>query len=485
MSSFTFVFLEKRIFEIMEKMYNKVTEDILLSLRTAVGAAQVLTEMEARQNYGHDETEDLVFLPEVVVKPLDTGGVARVMKICNEHQIPVTVRGGGSGLSGGALPVMGGVLMTMEKMNQILNIDHDNFQVTVQPGVITETLQNTLKEQQLFYPPDPSSRGWCFIGGNISTNAGGPKAVKYGVVKDYVLNLEVVLPSGEIIWTGANTLKNSTGYNLTQLIVGSEGTLGVVTKIVLKLLPYPKFNLLMLVPFRKAAEACTAVAAIFREGIIPSALEFMEREAIEWAVRYVGDTGIVVADDHAAHLLIEVDGNDIDVLMKDCETIATVVAQFDVDDILFADDETTKTNLWKLRRNVANAVKVNSIYKEEDTVVPRAQLPQLLKGVKEIGAKYGFQSVCYGHAGDGNLHVNIIKGQLDEHTWEQVLPTGIREIFTLVKQLGGTLSGEHGIGWVQRPYMDIMFDENSFALMRGIKNTFDPHHILNPKKILP
>ncbi len=466
-------------------MYNKVTEDILLALRTALGGAQVLTEMEARQNYGHDETEDLVFLPEVVVKPLDTGGVARVMKICNEHRIPVTVRGGGSGLSGGALPVMGGVLMTMEKMNQILNIDHDNFQVTVQPGVITETLQNTLKEQQLFYPPDPSSRGWCFIGGNISTNAGGPKAVKYGVVKDYVLNLEVVLPSGEIIWTGANTLKNSTGYNLTQLIVGSEGTLGVVTKIVLKLLPYPKFNLLMLVPFRNAAEACTAVAEIFRQGIIPSALEFMEREAIEWAVRYVGDTGIVVADDHAAHLLIEVDGNDTDVLMKDCETIATVVSQFDVDDILFADDDTTKTNLWKLRRNVANAVKVNSIYKEEDTVVPRAQLPQLLKGVKEIGAKYGFQSVCYGHAGDGNLHVNIIKGQLDEHTWAQVLPTGIREIFTLVKALGGTLSGEHGIGWVQRPYMDIMFSETSFALMRGIKKTFDPNHILNPKKILP
>ncbi len=465
--------------------YQKINAAFLVALQQIVGESQVLTSDEKRQQYGHDETEDLVFPPEAVVRPTNTAEVSAIMRLCNAHNVPITVRGGGSGLSGGALPVMGGVLMTMERFDKILNIDAQNYQVTVEPGVITETLQNTVKEQGLFYPPDPSSRGWGYIGGNISTNAGGPKAVKYGVVRDYVLNLEVVLPSGDIIWTGANTLKNSTGYNLTHLIVGSEGTLAVVTKIVLRLLPYPAFNMLMLVPFRSAEQACAAVAAIFQTGITPSGLEFMERTAIEWAIKYVGESVVVLDDDIAAHLLIEVDGNNAETLYKDCETIAEVVAQFDCADILFADDEATKTNLWKLRRNVANAVKVNSIYKEEDTVVPRAALPELLKGVKAIGAKYGFQSVCYGHAGDGNLHVNIVRGDLDEYAWQHTVSTGIREVFALVKSLNGTLSGEHGIGWVQRPYMDIMFGDASLNLMRGIKKVFDPNGILNPMKILP
>jgi glycolate oxidase len=465
--------------------FNTVTTDFIAQLQSAIGSDNIITDAELRKNYAHDETEDLHFMPAVVVKPENTEGVSKVMALCYANNIPVTVQGGRSGLSGGALPTHGGVAMSMEKMNKIINLDERNFQVTVEPGMITEALQNAVKEKGLFYPPDPSSKGWCFIGGNIATNSGGPRAVKYGVVKDYVLNLEIVLPDGQVVWTGANTLKNSTGYNLTQLIVGSEGTLAVVTKIVLKLLPYPAFNLLMLVPFRSAEQACAAVAAIFQAGITPSALEFMERDAIEWAVRYVGESAIEIKDDHAAHLLIEVDGSQQEPLYLECEKIAEVVNQFDCDEIFFADDDATKTNFWKLRRNVANAVKVNSVYKEEDTVVPRAELPQLLRGVKEIGAKYGFRSVCYGHAGDGNLHVNIVKEQLDDATWNTVLPVGIREIFTLVKSLGGTLSGEHGIGLVQRPYMDIMFGEKSFNLMRGIKNTFDPKGILNPDKVLP
>ena len=460
-------------------------ETFLTTFKDIVGKENVLIDHDSRIKYGHDETEDLNFPPDVVIKPQSTAEISRIMRYCNENNITVTVRGGGSGLSGGALPVKGGVLLSMERMNNILNIDEQNYQVTVEPGVLTEHLQDTLKAKGLFYPPDPSSRGWSHIGGNISTNAGGPKAVKYGVVRDYVLNLEVVLPSGEVIWTGANTLKNSTGYNLTQLIVGSEGTLAVVTKAVLRLLPYPPFNLLMLVPFNDCEKACAAVAAIFQAGITPSALEFMEREAIDWAIKYVGESVIEVKDDTAAHLLIEVDGHNLAVLMEDCERIAAVVQQFDCDDILFADDDATKVSLWKLRRNVANAVKVNSVYKEEDTVVPRAELPKLLRGVKEIGAKYGFKSVCYGHAGDGNLHVNIVKSNLDDDLWNTVLPVGIREIFTLVKSLGGTLSGEHGIGWVQRPYMDIMFSEAHLAVMHGIKHAFDPNGILNPSKILP
>lgn len=462
--------------------FNRITEEDIEYFKTEVGAEQVLYDAEALVKYSHDETEDLRFLPEVVLKPSSTLQVSSILRYCNEHRIPVTPRGAGTGLSGGALPVFGGVIISSEKLNRILFIDERNHQVTVEPGVITQVLQDAVKEKGLFYPPDPASKGSCFIGGNIAENSGGPKAVKYGVVKDYVLNLEMVLPNGEIIWTGANVLKNATGYNLTQLVVGSEGTLGVVTKIVLRLIPHPQHDLLMLVPFKSATQACEAVNAVFQAGIIPSAMEFMERDAIEWTKRFV-ETNLEVADDTEAHLLIEVDGNDEEALMKQMESITGILQQFSIGEILFAETADQKASLWKLRRTVAEAVKQNSVYKEEDTVVPRAELPALLNGVKSIGRKYGFNSVCYGHVGDGNLHVNVIKGDLCDEDWSEKLPMGIREIFQLCVKLGGTLSGEHGIGWVQKPYMDIAFNETQIKLMKQIKDVFDPNGILNPGKI--
>jgi len=448
-----------------------------------VGGQFVFVDEEVLYHYSHDETEDLHYLPDVVIKPKTAGEISQILQICNAHKIPVTPRGAGTGLSGGALPHLGGVLLSLERLNNIINIDERNLQVTTEPGVITEVLQNTLKAKGLFYPPDPSSRGSCMIGGNISENSGGPKAVKYGVVKDYVLNLEVVLATGEILWTGANVLKNATGYNLTQLIVGSEGTLGIVTKIVLKLIPHPKHDLLMLVPFNSAENACAAVSSIFMAGYTPSAMEFMERDALDWTMRFVDNCIVPINDEVQAHLLIEVDGNDMDVLMKEMEGISEIVMQYGAGDILFADDAQQKAELWKLRRRVGEAVKSHSIYKEEDTVVPRAELPVLLKAVKDIGRKYGFHSVCYGHAGDGNLHVNIIKGDLSDEEWNGSLKTGIREIFELVKTLGGTISGEHGIGLVQKEYMDIIFDAKGMDLMRKIKQVFDPNNILNKGKI--
>lgn len=448
-----------------------------------VGEQYVFVDEEVLYNYSHDETEDLHFLPDVVIKPANAEEISAILKICNQYKIPVTPRAAGTGLSGGALPHLGGVLLSVERLNKILEIDERNLQVATEPGVITEVLQDAVKARNLFYPPDPSSRGSCMIGGNISENSGGPKAVKYGVVKDYVLNLEVVLPTGEIIWTGANVLKNATGYNLTQLIVGSEGTLGIVTKIVLKLIPLPKNDLLMLVPFQNAENACAAVSAIFMAGYTPSAMEFMERDALEWVMRFVDNSIVAIEDDVQAHLLIEVDGNDIDVLMKEMEGISEVVTQFGCGEILFADNAQQKNELWKLRRRVAEAVKSHSVYKEEDTVVPRAELPVLLKGVKDIGKKYGFHSVCYGHAGDGNLHVNIIKGDLPDEDWNGSLKNGIKEIFHLVKKLGGTISGEHGIGLVQKDYMNIVFNETQMRLMKQIKKIFDPNNILNAGKI--
>lgn len=459
------------------------TGELIDQLRKIVGADQVVTEAETLQDYSHDETEELSFLPEVVVKPRTTQEVSAILRLCNEHRIPVTPRGAGTGLSGGALPQLGGVLISTERMNSILEIDERNGQVTTEPGVITEVLQNAVKEKGLFYPPDPASRGSCFIGGNISENSGGPKAVKYGVVKDYVLNLELVLPSGEIIWTGANVLKNSTGYNLTQLVVGSEGTLGIVTKIVLRLIPQPRYDLLMLVPFRSLEKAGEAVAAIFRAGFTPSALELVEIDALRITAEFM-NSGIAIPPGIEAHLLIEVDGNDQQTLMNDMEAIAALLEDYESGaDILFADDATQKEELWKLRRRVNEAVKMQGYTIEEDTVVPRAELPALIRGVKALGKEYGFHAVCYGHAGDGNLHIRIKKEGSVNSQEDAAMVKGIRALFQLVFELGGTISGEHGIGLVQKGYLDIVFSNVQLDLMRGIKNVFDPNGILNKGKI--
>lgn len=462
-----------------------IADEIINQLRLVVGASFLFLDAETRNDYGHDETEDYVFPPSVVLKPGTAQEISSILTIANAHKIPVTAIGGRTGLSGGALSIFGGIGLSMERFNKIIDIDRRNLQVTVEPAVITQVLREAVAQHGLFYPPDPSSQGSCFIGGNVSENAGGARAVKYGVTKDYVLNLEVVLANGEIVWTGANTLKNSTGYNLTQLMVGSEGTLGIITKIVMKLLPQNSHSALMLVPFFNAKQACEAVAEIFRAGVVPSALEFMERDAIDWTLRFVDGINVQIKDGIRAHLLIEVDGNYPEVLFAEAEEIAAVVGEFDIDEILFADTEEQKNALWKMRRNVAEAVKSNSIYKEEDTVVPRYELPKLLEGIKAIGEKYGFKSVCYGHAGDGNLHVNIVKGDMSDEAWQLEIPKGIREIFQLTVSLNGTLSGEHGIGYVQKNYMDIAFDRTQLNLMKGIKNVFDPNGILNPGKIFP
>jgi glycolate oxidase len=467
----------------MEKLHCVISPVQLAFFKTVLNEEQVVVDEEALLLYGADETENLCFPPSVILKPSSTEQVSEIMAYCDVNRIPVTPIGARTGLSGGALSILGGVGLSMEKMNQIESIDVDNGQVVTQPGVITQVLQEACAEQGWYYAPDPSSKGSCFIGGNIAENAGGAHAVKYGVTKDFVLNLQVVLPSGDVIWTGANTLKNSTGYNLTQLMVGSEGTLGVITKAVLKLIPIPKHTLLMLVPFNQMHQACQAVSAIFKAGITPSALEFMERDAIDFVLQYLDDVVIDVENSVEAHLLIEVDGNHPDSLMKDCEKVMEVLAAYDCGEVLFAEDENQKNQLWKMRRKVAEAVKSNSVYKEEDTVVPRYNLPTLLLGIKEIGKKYGFQSVCYGHAGDGNLHVNILKGKLTDDFWQNHLPDAIHEIFDLTVELGGTISGEHGIGWVQKPYLHHVFSEIEMELMKKVKHVFDPNGIMNPGKI--
>jgi glycolate oxidase len=462
--------------------YNKISQENIDYFSSILEESNMILAGAKLEDYSHDYTEDLRYFPEIVLKPANTEDVSKIITYCNENKIPVTPCGARTGLSGGSLPVCGGIAMSMERFTSIIEIDERNLQATVEPGVINQVFKDAVSEKGLYYPPDPASKGSSFLGGNLAENSGGPKALKYGVTKDYVLNLEVVLPTGEIIWTGANVLKNSTGYNLTQLMIGSEGTLGVITKIVFRLIPHPTQDVTMLVPFKSTEKACEAVSAVFRAGITPSALEFMEREAIDWAIKFADDT-LTIDKDIKAHLLVEVDGNDMDMIFKDCEKIAEVMEGFDCSEILFADTAQQKNQLWRLRRSVGEAVKSHSIYKEEDTVVPRAELPKLLSGVKTIGEKFGFNSVCYGHAGDGNLHINIIKGDMSDDDWNNKLNYGIREIFELTVSLGGTLSGEHGIGWVQKQFMDIAFSQKNIEIQKGIKKLFDPNNILNPDKI--
>lgn len=456
----------------------------ITELEKWVDAEILHTNETKKSHYASDYTEDLYYPPEVVAIPRTVEEVSQILKFASAHSIPVTPRGAGTGLSGGSLPVHGGISLSMERFNKILHIDQTNFQATVESGVINEVFQQAVKEVGLFYPPDPASKGSCFLGGNIAHSSGGPKALKYGTTRDYVLNLEVVLPTGEVIWTGADTLKNSTGYNLTQLMIGSEGTLGVVTKIVFKLLPLPLYDLLLLACFKSINDACTAVPQIFTQGISPSALELMESSAVAFTLQHSPEINFDLNPEAQAFLMIEVDGNNMENLFATCEAINHVLEQNGVIEVQFADTAEQKEKLWKIRRSIGEKVKTHSIYKEEDTVVKRANLPLLMKGVKELGATFGFESVCYGHAGDGNLHVNILKGEMSDEQWNGPhLEEGIRRLFRLCKNLGGTISGEHGIGLVQRKYLNEVLSPTNIALMKGIKTAFDPKGVLNPGKI--
>jgi glycolate oxidase len=468
--------------------FPELTASLIGRFEQIVGIENVATDPTTRLSYSHDETEDYSFLPDVVLKPSSPEEISAIMKLCNQHHIPVTPRGGGTGLSGGALPLEKGVVISMERFNRIIEIDELNLQATVEPGVITEVFQNAVKTRGLFYPPDPASSGSCFVGGNVSENSGGPKAVKYGVTRDYVLNLQVVVPTGEIIWTGANVLKNSTGYNLTQLMCGSEGTLGIITKIVFKLRGLPQKSVLLLIPFETSAEACRAIAEIFRAGVSPSGMEFFEREAamktIDYCEKiYAAKVTTPFPENMDAYLLCELDGNEDEVLMRDAERVMLVAENFKIGEILFADNAAQKEELWKIRKNISPAVNAYSLTRAEDVVAPRANLPALITGIKEIGKRYGFNSVCYGHLGDGNLHINVMKEGINEHDWNTKVVEGIGEIFKLTVSLGGTLSGEHGIGIAKKPYMALAMQQTNIDLMRGIKKVFDPNGILNPGKI--
>jgi glycolate oxidase len=464
-------------------MYNKIDIYILDLLVDIVGSDFVLDDKDSILKYSKDETEDLVFSPEVIVKPADAKEVSEIFRLANKYHIPVVPRGGGTGLSGGALAVHAGICLSMERFNKILEIDEKNFQAVVEPGVITQVFQEEVEKHNLFYPVDPASRGSCFIGGNLAECSGGPRAVKYGVTRDYVLSLEFVTPSGAIISNGARTIKNVTGYNLAQLIIGSEGTLGVITKIVFKLLSLPKFRKVLLIPFNSIENCISSVSEFFTAGVTPSALEFLEKSAVKASESQLNKK--FPNSDAEAQLFIEVDGNYEDSLNNDIQIIAEVAEKFGSTEIILAEDRQKMEDVWELRRGTGDAVKSISTYKEEDTVVPRNKMPALIRGVKEISNKYGIRTICYGHAGDGNVHVNILKDKLSDEEWNLRIDDAVKEIFELTISLGGTISGEHGIGYSQKNYLPIALSIQEIELMKAIKKTFDPNNILNPGKIFP
>ena len=464
-------------------MYNKIDSKVLQKLIDISGKEFVLTDSDSIEKFSKDETEDFVFPPEVVVKPSTAEQISDILKLANENLIPVIPRGGGTGLSGGALPVEGGICISMERFNRILEIDENNFQAIVEPGVITQVFQEELESKGLFYPVDPASRGSCFLGGNIAECSGGPRAAKYGTTKDYVLGLQFVTPTGEIIDSGARTIKNVTGYNISQLIVGSEGTLGIVTKIIFKILSLPKHKKVLLAAFDSVENCITSVAEFYKAGLVPSALEFLTKEAVKAAEEHLGKP--FPNSDSDAQLLIELDGNNVNVLDEEIGLIAEVAEKYGVVDIILAEDRQKMEDLWALRRSVGEAVKSISTYKEEDTVVPRFSLPELAKGIKSVSKKYGITIIFYGHAGDGNLHVNILKKDLSDEEWNNKVEKAVEEIFGLTVSLGGMISGEHGIGYSQKKYLPIALSREQIELMKQIKRTFDPNNILNPGKIFP
>jgi glycolate oxidase len=465
-------------------MYRKVDDEILAQLRAIVGEKNVIVDAEGLEPYTHDETVGLRADPEVVVKVENTEQVSRIMKLANRELIPVVPRAGGQGLSGGAVATCGGIILSVEKMNRILEIDKDNLMVTVEPGVITGDLHRAVEAEGLFYPPDPASLDSCCIGGNIAEGAGGPRAVKYGTTKDYVCGLEAVLPNGEVIRAGGKLVKNATGYNLVQLLIGSEGTLAIVTKVVLRLLPMPKLRVDLLVPYNDFRGAAKTVSDIIRLRVVPTAIEFMERDIVQACEALMGEEAPY--RDAAAQLLITIDGNHREQIDADVETVGDVCLDNGALDVLVALDRLTRERLWKARRLIIEAINhacpVNHM---EDVVVPRSQIPTLLAGIREIAVQHGVRIWNFGHAGDGNVHVTILKDELDEVTWKKVVRSAREAIYKLTLSLGGQLTAEHGIGATRQDYLTMALGEAQVAVMRRIKQAFDPNNILNPAKILP
>lgn len=455
----------------LEKRLINILQDI-------VGKEYVSTEQADRICYSYDATQQQ-FYPDVIVRPADATQISLILKMANSEKIPVYPRGAGSGFTGGSVPVKGGIALVLTRLNRILRIDQDNLVAEVEPGVVTATLQKAVEEVGLFYPPDPASLKFSTLGGNVAECAGGPRCVKYGVTKDYVLGMEVVTPLGDIIRTGGETMKGVVGYDLTKLMVGCEGTLGVITRIILKLLPKPEAKKTMLVMFDSIDGAAQAVSSIIRGKIIPTTLEFMDATALA-CVRE--NAGLDIPETARAVLIIEVDG-ERELLERQAARILEIAAPLGIVHTQIATTDEESEKIWKVRRSVSPSLrKVNPDKYNEDICVPRSKLPEMIRAIEAISKRLEIPIVNFGHAGDGNIHVNImVNRSIEGH--EEKAETAIRDIFAKTLELGGTMSGEHGVGTSKAPYIPMELDVATVAYMKTIKRALDPNNILNPGKI--
>ena len=467
--------------------YNPVTPEIAAELAKIVGEKYVIYgDPDKLEAYSHDEIaeEHYAHPADALVRPETAEEIAAIMKLANRERIPVTPRGAGSGLSGGAVPVCGGIVLLVDRMDRILDVDAENMMVVVEPGVVTNEINDVLRDLGLFYAGYPMSLETCYIGGNVAENAGGGKAVKYGVTGRYVTGLEVVTPTGEIVQLGGKRVKDVTGYDLIGLLVGSEGTLGIFTKITLKLTPLPKASVDLLCLFKSAEDAIAAVPKIMTGGgVIPTAIEFMDRTSVQAACDYLNES--MPYQDAGAMLLITVDGADEEQVVREYEVIGEMCFEVGATEVYVADNYTTSERIWKVRRNIAEAFKVISPHQSlEDIVVPIATIPQMVVGLEEMSTKYDCRIPCYGHAGDGNLHATpVMNPAWTLEKWHEVLPKILADLYALTAKLGGTISGEHGIGHKRKDYMSVVMAEPTIELMRGIKRAWDPANVLNPGKI--
>lgn len=450
---------------------------IIDEIRKIVGKDNVIDSLEERKCYSYDARTDGI-VPDLIVFPASAQEVSAILKLANKHLFPVIPRGAGTGLTGGSTPVVEGVVLVFTRMNRILEIDSENLIAVVEPGVVTFTLQQEAAKHGLFYPPDPASFKYSSIGGNVAECAGGPNSLKYGVTRDYVIGLEVVKPTGEILNTGVRTMKGVVGYDLTRLFVGSEGTLGVITKVIVKLIPLPEAKATILALFKEVEDAARSVSAIIAAKIIPSTIEFMDRASVRCSEKA---SPMGLPEETGGLLLIEVDGNE-EAVAPQVEKIRKILTEQNVMRCDVTRDPVESDKLWQARRVLSQATyNLNPVKIAEDVVVPRSHIPSLIRILEGLEKKYQIPILSFGHAGDGNFHVSIMIKDTpeDRHKAEEA----VRDIFTETVRLGGTLSGEHGIGISKSAYLDLELSADVIAAMRSIKTLFDPNNILNPGKI--
>ena len=467
--------------------YNPVTPAVVDELKSIVGEKYVIHgDREALEPYSHDEVQDPAYshMPEALVRPRRAEEISAILRLANRELIPVTPRGAGSGLSGGAVPIYGGIVLLCDRMNEVLELDRSNMTITVEPGVVTNEINELVRAEGLFYAGYPMSLETCYIGGNVAENAGGGKAVKYGVTGRYVLGLEFVSPLGEVVRLGGKRVKDVTGYDLIHLLVGSEGTLGIFTEVTLKLVPLPKATVDLLCLFESAERAISVVPRIMSAGgIVPTAIEFMDQRSVRAACEYLNES--LPYERAGAMLLITLDGSDECELERQYEVVGELCLDSGAIEVYVADNYTTSERIWKVRRNIGEAF--NLVTKQqcaEDIVVPFAQIPEMVAGIRVLEDKYGVLMPCFGHAGDGNVHIRIVKDpDSSVESWREKLPKILTELYELTVSLGGTISGEHGIGHKRKPYLHMVLSDPAIELMRAIKRAWDPNNILNPGKI--